>query len=95
MEIKKIAHAGTLESNDALVTVDKSNDGIEVDLESEVEKQYGNHIRKLIYATLNQLDIKDARVSVHDRGALDCTIRARIQAACYRAAESQEYEWGE
>lgn len=95
MEIKKTAHAGTLESSDAMVTMEKNGDGIAINLDSEVEKQYGSQIKKLIYDTLHKLGVKNAKVSVCDKGALDCTICARVQAACYRAAESKNYEWGE
>ena len=47
MEIKKPAAAGTLESSDCMVTVEPGENGIELDLESAVIRQYGRQIRKV------------------------------------------------
>ena len=45
--------------------------------------------------TLDTLGVKDARVDVVDKGALDCTIKARVECAVYRAAGVTEgYPWG-
>ncbi|MGF0095218.1 citrate lyase acyl carrier protein [Peptoniphilus sp. AGMB00490] len=92
MKLKKEAMAGTLESNDILITVD-DGEGISIELESSVKKQFGKQIEKVIRETLEKLDIKDAKVTAVDKGALDYTIRARVEAACFRAAESTEYKW--
>ena len=35
---------------------------------------------------LDRLDVDDARVSIVDKGALDCTIKARVECAVMRAA---------
>ena len=37
--------------------------------------------------TLDDLDVRAARVVVEDKGALDCTLRARVQAAVLRASD--------
>ena len=95
MEIKKTASAGTLESSDIMVTLEKGEKGIEIDLTSTVEKQYGKQIRKVITETLESLGADGVKVVANDRGALDCTIKARVSAALYRAAESTDYKWGE
>ena len=95
MEIKKTASAGTLESSDIMVTLEKGEKGIEIDLSSTVEKQYGKQIRKVITETLESLGADGVKVVANDRGALDCTIKARVSAAFYRAAESTDYKWGE
>lgn len=95
MEIKKTASAGTLESGDILLMLEKGAGGIEIGLKSTVEKQYGEQIRRVITEALLDLGVKDAKITANDRGALDCTIRARVQAAVYRAAGSSEYKWGE
>ena len=34
--------------------------------------------------TLNELDIQQGRLSIVDRGALDCVIRARVETAVLR-----------
>lgn len=86
MEITKAAVAGTLESSDCMVTVEPSDDGLELDLESAVIRQYGNQIKKVAFETLDRLDVQNARVSIVDKGALDCTIKARVECAVMRAA---------
>ena len=41
------------------------------------------------------MGIVNAAVDAVDKGALDCTVRARVLAAAYRAGEGQGYDWGE
>lgn len=86
MEIKKIAKAGTLESNDIYIMVMPNDEGgIELDLESIVIKQFGDEIRKTILDTLSDLGIEKAIVKAQDKGALDYTIKARVETAVKRA----------
>ena len=95
MEIKKSAVAGTLESSDCMVTVEQGQGGIELDLQSTVIRQYGKQIRKVINETLSRLDVTDAKVTVVDKGALDCTIKARVECAVYRSNGVKEgLPWG-
>ena len=50
MEIKKSAVVGTLESSDIMITLNPSTAGrIDIQLESSVEKQFGNQIRYFLY----------------------------------------------
>jgi len=94
MKLVKTAMAGTMESSDIMVTIEpRDSGGIQLDLQSSVQQQYGQKIRAVILETLQDLDIENAEVSAVDRGALDCTIRARVSAAAFRAADSQEYTW--
>ena len=95
MEIKKAAVAGTLESSDCMVTVEPCEGGITLDLDSAVIRQYGKQIRKVIGETLKRLDVTSAKVTVVDKGALDCTIKARVECAVYRSAEIKDgLPWG-
>jgi citrate lyase subunit gamma (acyl carrier protein) len=95
MELKKAAVAGTLESSDAMITIEPNKqDGIEITLQSSVEQQFGKQIKKVVIETLEELGVKSARISVVDMGALDCTLRARVSAVIYRAAESESFDWG-
>lgn len=95
MKIVKTGIAGTLESSDVLVTVGppRSSDGIDIEIDSVVMKQFGKQIRKVTKETLAALDIDAAFISLQDKGALDCTIRARIEAAAYRASGTTQYQW--
>ncbi len=95
MEIKKIAMAGTLESSDAQITVEPGENGIELTIESSVINQYGRQIRKVVLETLERLDVKNAKVTVFDKGALDCTLKARVECAVYRSNNMTEnLPWG-
>ena len=95
MEIKQPAVAGTLESSDCMVTVEPGQGEIELDLDSVVIRQYGKQIRKVIRETLDRLDVKNAKVTVVDKGALDCTIKARVECAVYRSNDIKDaLPWG-
>ena len=83
MEIKN-AVAGTLESGDILVQI-APGDGLQVELQSSVEAQFGRQIKAVITETLTGLGIDNAYIKATDKGALDCTIRARVTAAAVRA----------
>lgn len=86
MNINKISKSGTLESSDIyIILMPNENGGIELELESLVMKQFGDEIKKTILDTLKKLDVKDVIVRAQDRGALDYTIRARVETAVKRA----------
>ena len=95
MEIKKPAVAGTLESSDCMVTVEPGQGQVDLDLDSVVIRQYGKQIRKVIRETLDRLDVTNAKVTVVDKGALDCTIKARVECAVYRSNDIKDkLPWG-
>ena len=96
MQILKPATAGTLESSDLMVTLEPGTDGIELSLTSSVMNQYGRQIKKTVLETLERLEVKDAKVTVVDKGALDCTIKARVECAVFRAndASASNIPWG-
>ncbi|MBL4938214.1 citrate lyase acyl carrier protein [Clostridium sp. YIM B02515] len=95
MKLLNNAIAGTLESSDIQIFIEpKEEAGIEIELKSNVEKQFGRQIRKVIKETLESLRVEGAKVTANDKGALDCTIKARVQAAAYRAAGIKEkFDW--
>ncbi len=95
MEIRKPAVAGTVESSDCMVTVEPGEGKVELNLESAVIRQYGRQIRKVIHETLDRLEVTDAKVTVVDKGALDCTIKARVECAVYRSNDVKDgLPWG-
>ncbi|MEE1169548.1 MAG: citrate lyase acyl carrier protein [Anaerovoracaceae bacterium] len=95
MEIKKIAVCGTLESSDCMVTVEPGTKGIELELESAVIRQYGKQIKKVTFETLDRLGVENAKIRMVDKGALDCTIKARVEGAVFRASEHEgKIDWG-
>ena len=85
MRLNKGAKCGTLESNDIFVILTPAESGIEIELESTVEKQFGAHMREVIKNKLIELGVEGVKVQAQDKGALDFTIRARIEAAVARA----------
>jgi citrate lyase subunit gamma (acyl carrier protein) len=93
MEILKNSVAGTLESSDIMINLEPGSSGIEIDLQSIVEKQFGQEIRRTITETLNSLQVTGVRIRAVDKGALDCVIRARIKTAVYRASGDSRYDW--
>lgn len=82
-EIKKSASAGTMESSDAYVEIEPA-EGLQIQLESVVLKQFGEDIRKTVAEVLQEQGVEKASVRVIDRGALDCVIRARVETAVIR-----------
>lgn len=95
MEIVNAAIAGTLESSDAQVTVEPSDGGIELILESSVMNQYGKQIRKTILETLKRLEVANVKIRVVDKGALDCTLKARVECAVFRSNHiTEQLPWG-
>ncbi len=86
MKIIKPAQAGTLESNDIYVQVlPHPQNKIEISLKSIVEKQFGKQILSLATETLKSLDITACLLILEDKGALDYTIKARIESAVKRS----------
>jgi len=95
MKIEKSAMAGTLESSDAQVTVEPA-EGLELSIQSSVLNQYGRQIKATVLETLDRLGVKDARVTIVDKGALDCTLKARVECAVFRScgASAANIPWG-
>ena len=95
MKLITTALAGTLESSDAQVTVEPAEQGLTVSVESAVLNQYGRQIKETVLNTLKDLGVDSAHVRVIDKGALDCTLRARVECAVYRSCQiSEGYPWG-
>lgn len=96
MEIMKSAVAGTLESSDAMITVEPADAGIELDISSSVMNQYGRQIKATVLETLERLEVQNARVTVVDKGALDCTLKARVECAVFRSCDKSAagIPWG-
>jgi citrate lyase subunit gamma (acyl carrier protein) len=79
----KISIAGSLESNDVLVTVRQSETLI-IDIHSIVDLLFHDQIDKVVRDTLKEKGIINIEVTLEDKGALDYTIRARLLTAIQR-----------
>ncbi len=96
MNIQNVAIAGTLESSDAQITVEPFENGIELSLESSVMNQYGRQIKETVLRTLEEMDVKNVKIKVVDKGALECTLKARVECAVFRSSGISEKNipWG-
>lgn len=91
MRITKTAQAGALESNDVLVTVMPNEEGrVQVQLETKnvIMKQFAKQIQQVVKDKVSEMGVEDVVVKVQDKGALNYTIRARVQTALERALSS-------
>ena len=84
-KIIRRATAGTLESSDVFVSLEPCEQGLDIHIESVVMKQFGDDILAVTKDVLREFEIEDAKVSVVDRGALECVLRARVECAVLRA----------
>ena len=78
------ASAGTLESSDVYVEIEPCAQGIEISLESVVKAQFGEAIEAAVRETLADCGVERAKLTISDRGALDCVLRARVETAVAR-----------
>jgi citrate lyase subunit beta / citryl-CoA lyase len=79
-------HYGQDVRSDLHVAIEpRASGGLEITLESRVGPYYGSSILKQTRQVLESLDVKHARISIHDEGALPFVISARIEAAVRRA----------
>ncbi len=88
MKIIRAASAGTLESSDAYVEIEPAKGGICLQVESVVMDQFGDAIERTVREVLAEQSVKNANVRLVDRGALDCVIRARVEAAVLRGGKA-------
>ena len=79
----KIGVAGSLESNDAIITV-KESDGLKITVKSIVYDFFHMQIEEVIKSTLQEKNLENVEVICDDKGALDYTIRARLLTAIAR-----------
>ncbi|ACL22215.1 citrate lyase acyl carrier protein [Desulfitobacterium hafniense] len=92
MKISTTAKAGALESNDVLVTVMPNDQGgVQIQLETKrvIFKQFGKQIEEVVRDKVAEMGVDNVIVKVQDKGALDYTIRARVQTALERALASE------
>lgn len=96
MTPNKSAIAGTLESSDIQAIYDPTNEPLEITLKSTVMDQYGEQIYATALAAAQQLEVTTGKLSLVDNGALDCTVKARVQTVLLRAMEwTENLPWEE
>lgn len=95
MKILHAAVAGTLESSDVMVRIEPLEDTQEVSIQisSSVEKQFGDAIEKIVLELIEQHEIEGAQIIIDDKGALECVLRARLEALLARACDITALSW--
>jgi citrate lyase subunit beta/citryl-CoA lyase len=84
--VTEAGHWGEQVRSDAHVAFEPCDaGGIEISLDSRVAAYYGNAIMEQTREVLGDLGVKNARITIHDEGALPFVIAARIEAAVRRA----------
>ncbi|ROP59552.1 citrate lyase subunit gamma (acyl carrier protein) [Enterobacter sp. BIGb0383] len=94
MKINQAAVAGTLESGDVMLRIlPLDTQDIDLQINSSVEKQFGDAIRATLLDVLAHHDIRGVQLNVDDKGALDCILRARLEALLARACGIPALPW--
>ena len=83
----KQAVCGTLLSNDCFVRLYPGSGKIELELKSSVMNLFGKQIEKTILDTLEAIGVTSCKLYLEDKGALDYTIKARVETAVKRSNE--------
>ena len=97
MKLITTGNAGTMESNDIMITVEPSDEGgVQVELTSSVYQQFGKQIIAVIRETAADYGVENALITAVDKGALDCTIKARVECAVFRSCgvSAANIPWG-
>ena len=95
MKVTLPASAGTMESGDILIEIEPGEQrSVEVVLKSSVANEFGKQIVSTIRQAVEEFGLEYAVINAVDKGALDCTIRARVVAACQRATGTDGFDWG-
>ncbi len=92
MKLIKKAQAGSFESSDILILASpvEEGEGRDIQIESGVFMQYGETIEKLIHQVLDQFEVNDVQLQIHDKGAIEPVILARMETVMQRALEMQK-----
>ena len=84
MKILKTATAGTLESSDIMISLAPA-EKTSIEIESVTGAIFDEAIRACITAKLGEMGVECVKVFAKDKGARDCVISARVEAAVTRA----------
>lgn len=92
MKLIKSAQVGTFESSDIMILIEPADEGTgrDIELNSNVIMEYGEAILQTINEVLDQFNISDIKMLATDKGALNPTIKARVEAAVKRALSIQD-----
>jgi citrate lyase subunit gamma (acyl carrier protein) len=86
------AQSGTFESSDVIVLIEPmpKNSGRKIEISSTVMQQFGASFQQIVTDMLDQYDLTDIHLIAKDKGALEPTIKARLETAIKRSLGQQE-----
>jgi citrate lyase subunit gamma (acyl carrier protein) len=80
-----VASCGREKNSDCMVSVELTDDGINIDIKSKIKNLFGKQMEKAVRDALDEFNVKGANVKVQDFGALDFVIKARTKTAVREA----------
>jgi citrate lyase subunit gamma (acyl carrier protein) len=80
------ASAGTLESSDCLVTVSPS-EKLKLEYKGANSEVFAERTIRLVESIAKKHELNGAEISIQDQGALEITIKARLETALMRACK--------
>jgi len=92
MKPKIAAQSGTFESSDVIFLIEPlpDNSGRKLEITSTVMQQFGASFNRIVEDMLNQYELTDLHLIAKDKGALEPTIKARLETAIRRSLNQQE-----
>ena len=92
MKPKIAAQSGTFESSDVIILIEPLPDqsGRKIELFSTVLHQYGESFNRIVTDMLDAFEMTDIHLIAKDKGALEPTIKARLETAIKRSIKVQE-----
>jgi len=92
MKPKIAAQSGTFESSDVIVLIEPlpEGSGRKIEISSTVMQQFGASFRQIVDEMLDQYEMTDIHLIAKDKGALEPTIKARLETAIQRSLDQQE-----
>ena len=82
----KTASAGTLESSDCLVTVSPA-EKLKLEYKGANSEVFAERTMALVENVSKKYSLIGAEISIQDQGALEITIKARLETALMRAVK--------
>jgi citrate lyase subunit gamma (acyl carrier protein) len=92
MKPKMPAQSGTFESSDVIVLIEPmaKGTGRKIEVSSTVMQQFGASFRQIVDDMLDQYEMTDIHLIAKDKGALEPTIKARLETAIKRSLDMKE-----
>jgi len=84
--------SGTFESSDVIFLIEPlpENSGRRLEISSTVMQQFGADFHRIVVEMLDKYDMTDIHLIAKDKGALEPTIKARLETVIKRSLGEQE-----